>query len=193
MEQAFTLRKDPMVTLTDAELKQLYDLRVNVAQLQAKLTMALRNADEAKTAITEARTAIRSMPAPPEAVSKEADALNREVDDIIAKLRGAAGGGRGGGGGGGGPPADQQEEGAPPRPAGSSVQQRLQTANGINGSSSMPTQYQREALTDVPTDLDRELQRLNALTQKLPAFMTSLDAAGVPWTVGRPVKTGRDR
>jgi hypothetical protein len=71
------------------------------------------------------------------------------------------------------------------------VQQRLQTASGMNNSNSMPTQYQREALTDIPADLDREIQRLNALLQKMPAFMTSLDAAGVPWTVGRPVKTDR--
>jgi hypothetical protein len=134
------------------------------------------------------------MPKPPEAVSKEADAINRELDDIIVKLRGAPGGGRGGRGGGaagGGPPADQQEEGAPPRPAGTTVQQRLQTAGGINNSNSMPTQYQREALTDVPADLEREIQRVNAVIQKLPAFMASLDAAGVPWTVGRPVKTDR--
>ena len=54
----------------------------------------------------------------------------------------------------------------------------------------MPTQYQREAVTDVPADLEREIQRLNAVMQKLPAFMSSLDAAGVPWTVGRPVRTG---
>ena len=94
-EQPFTLRKDAMVMLTEAELKQLYDMRVNVAQLQAKLTMALRNADEAKARVTEVRTAIRSMPRAPEAVSREADSINREIDDIIAKLRGAPGGGHG--------------------------------------------------------------------------------------------------
>ena len=54
----------------------------------------------------------------------------------------------------------------------------------------MPTQYQREALTTAPADLEREIQRLNAVIQKVPAFLSSLDAAGVPWTVGRPVRTG---
>jgi uncharacterized membrane protein YgcG len=190
LEQTVTLRKDAMVTLTDAEVRQLYDMRVSVAQLQAKLTMALRNADEAKATVTEVRTAIRSMPKAPEGVSRDADAINRELDDIIAKLRGGGGGGRGGGGGGGGaPPRDEEEEGAPPRQQGGvAVQQRLATASGINNSNSMPTQYQREALADLPADLDREIGRLNAVMQRLPAFVASLDAAGVPWTTGRPVR-----
>jgi photosystem II stability/assembly factor-like uncharacterized protein len=196
MEQTFTLRKDPMVLLTDAELKELFDARVAVAQLQAKLQMALRNADEAKATVGEARTAIRSMTTPPDAVSHEADAINRELDDIIARLRGSGGGGRGGRGGGGGPPRDEEEEeeeDRPPRsaPTSPAVQARLQTASGINNSNSMPTQYQREALTDVPADLEREVQRLNALLQRIPTFVASLDAAGVPWTVGRPVKIER--
>ena len=191
LEQPIVLRKDPMVMLTDAEMKQLYEMRVNVAQLQAKLTMALRNADEAKSTVTEARTAIRTMTTPPAAVSREADAINRELDDIIAKLRGAQGGGRGGGGGGA-QRDEEEEEGAPARQQGGiAVQQRLQTASGINNSSSMPTQYQREALTDVPADLEREIQRLNAVMQRVPAFIASLDAAGVPWTPGRPVRIER--
>ncbi len=186
LEQPFMLRKDPMVLLTDAEMVQLHAMRIDLARLQARLQMALRNADDAKSTVTEARTAIRSMPAPPAAVSREAEGLDRELDEIIAKLRGAPGGGRGGG-----PPREEDEEGGPPRQESIAIQQRLQTASGINTSSSMPTQYQREALSDVPADLEREIQRLNTVVQRVPGFLAALDAAGVPWTTGRPVKVER--
>jgi hypothetical protein len=38
-------------------------------------------------------------------------------------------------------------------------------------------------------DLEREVARLNTLlTTRVPALNRGLDAAGVPWTVGRPIK-----
>jgi hypothetical protein len=38
-------------------------------------------------------------------------------------------------------------------------------------------------------DLEGQVAKLNALiTTRVPALYRSLDAAGVPWTAGRPIK-----
>jgi hypothetical protein len=38
-------------------------------------------------------------------------------------------------------------------------------------------------------DLEREVARLNGiLSTRVPALNRALDAAAVPWTVGRPIK-----
>jgi hypothetical protein len=62
-------------------------------------------------------------------------------------------------------------------------------AGEIGDVTSPPTQIQRETLGLAMKDLEREAGRLNALlTGKVQALNRALDAAGVPWTVGRTVK-----
>jgi hypothetical protein len=131
-----------------------------------------------KSEIDEAKRAIDAASAPA-ALSTEANAIGREIDDIIAKVRGA--GGRGFAGGGGG-------NEAPPRQP--SIQQRVNgTANEIGGVTSLPTEIQRTTLAAAATELDAELERLNRLiTTRVPAFNKSLDEANVPWSIGRVVK-----
>ena len=64
-----------------------------------------------------------------------------------------------------------------------------QVAGEIGDVTSPPTQLQRETLDSGMKDLEREVARLNALlTTRLPALYRALDAAGVPWTVGRPIR-----
>jgi photosystem II stability/assembly factor-like uncharacterized protein len=134
LEQSFALTKDPMVTLTDAELKQLYAFRLEVVKTQRSLrekqaqldtaqrllAAAKRAADSAGTKVTpELKTQIA-------AVEKELADITREVGAANAGRGGgggggggggAAGGGRGGRGGGRGA-APAGEAGAPPNPAG---------------------------------------------------------------------------
>jgi hypothetical protein len=71
-----------------------------------------------------------------------------------------------------------------------SIQERVnQVAGEIGDATSPATQIQRETLELAMTDLARETARLNTLlTTKVPALNRALDAAGVPWTVGRTVK-----
>jgi hypothetical protein len=62
-------------------------------------------------------------------------------------------------------------------------------ANEIGDVTSPPTQLQRETLDLAMKDLEREVARLNALlTTRVPALNRGLDAAGVPWTSGRPIR-----
>jgi hypothetical protein len=71
-----------------------------------------------------------------------------------------------------------------------SIQERV---NGVAGEigdvTSPPTQLQRESLESAMKDLEAQVTRLNAiLTTRVPALNRALDAAGVPWTVGRPIR-----
>jgi hypothetical protein len=71
-----------------------------------------------------------------------------------------------------------------------SIQERVnQVANEIGDVTSPPTQTQRETLDSAMKDLEREVARLNGiLSTRVPALNRALDAAAVPWTVGRPIK-----
>jgi hypothetical protein len=178
LEVPIVVKADPLVQLSEADYQSLHAARVDASHLQARVQAAARSADQLKVQVDEAKRAIGSATAPA-ALMTEANAIGREVDDIIAKVRGA--GGRGAGGGGG----DDQ---TPPRQP--SVQQRVNgVANEIGGVTSLPTQYQRETLAMALTDLDAQIARLNALiAMRVPAFNKSLDDAKVPWSIGRPVK-----
>jgi hypothetical protein len=53
----------------------------------------------------------------------------------------------------------------------------------------MPTEQEMQALDSVPSRLDAEVARLNAMVgERMPAFFRAMDEAGVPWTPGRPIR-----
>ena len=178
LERPFRVMKDRNVTLTDADLEELFDIRMRHLRLAARNQMALRAADAVQEQVSQATDAMDQIDAP-ESLKDQAEAVGDDIRDVIRLLRGPGGrGGRGGGGGGG----DEADEG--PR----SVQQRLQTAAGVHRATAMPTRQEMDALRSVPGDLDREVKRINEiLTERLPAFFNTLDDAGVPWTLGRPI------
>lgn len=162
VEQPVVVRPDPNITLTAAEIRELFDLRRRLVEAQATLAMALRNGDLARSQLQEARTAVQQGGGPAELTTR-ADELLREVEGALNALRGGGGVAR-------------------------SVQQRLGTAAGMNRANGMmPTSWEREALESVPADLAAAVERLNAAVEQLPDFIRSLDRAGVPWTPGRPL------
>lgn len=175
IERAFDVLKDANVTLSDAQLAELFDLRMQQLELNAKLQMAQRSATAMREQITQARTAMEAVDVSDE-LETMAEDLQRQVDRA-RRLLGT--GGRGGFGGGGGGAA----RGAP------TIQQRLGTAAGIHRATAMPTAQEREALEGVPEELDALIATLNGVTTDgLPAFFRALDEAGVPWTPGRPIR-----
>ncbi|HEY5061148.1 MAG TPA: hypothetical protein VII52_06405, partial [Gemmatimonadaceae bacterium] len=105
LEQQFALTKDPMVTLSDAELKQLYAYRLNVVKLQRGLRERQAQLDTAQRLYAAAKRAADSSGAKvtPELKAQMA-AVEKELTDIAHEIGVAQGGrgGRGGGGGGGG-------------------------------------------------------------------------------------------
>ncbi len=107
LEQTFSLHKDPLVMMTDAEMKQLYMFRVSVAAFQRTLRSRQAEADTLQRNFTAVKRTADSSAAKlsPEAKAKLA-ALTKEMSEIIQQVGAPPGAaGRGGQGGGGGAPA----------------------------------------------------------------------------------------
>ena len=142
-------------------------------RLNAKLTMAIRQSDELRDQVSQAKTAMEEASVP-ESLTEMAEGLEDDLNEIRRKLGAGGGGGFGGGGGGrNGPP---------------SLRQLLGVAGGVNRATAMPTEQEMRALNAVPDELEAQVTALNALLGRLPGFFEALDTAGVPWTPGRPVR-----
>ena len=171
-EQTFEVFRDPNVTLTDAQLAELFELRSQQLELNAQLTMATRQVNDVREVLQAARAAMDEVDTPA-SLEEMAESLAADVDDIRSELGAGGGGGFFGGGGGDGP---------------RSVRQRVLGASGIHRSNTMPSAQELESLRSAPEPLEREVARLNEIVRtRLPAFFDALDAAGVPWSPGRPL------
>jgi hypothetical protein len=104
-DQSFALTRDPMVTLSDAELKQLYAFRLDVVKVQRSLRERQAQLDTAQRLFAAAKRAADSAgtKVSPELKTQLA-AVEKELADITREM-GAAAGGRGGAGRGGPPGA----------------------------------------------------------------------------------------
>jgi hypothetical protein len=172
-ETAVEVRSDPLVPMNEADYRALYDMRVSTGRLQATVQAAVRTAEQLKEQITDVKAALKTNPAP-DSVSKQADSIDKEISDIIKKLRGD-------------PESEAVDDRKTEEP---SIQERVNNvAEEIGNVTSQPTELQRSTLTLATSDLQREVGRINTLLQRrVPALNAALDAAKVPWTIGRPVE-----
>jgi hypothetical protein len=174
VETPITINPDPLIPLSPAEYRALWATRVSSGAQQAKVHAVVRTAELLKDQITEAKGALKSRVAP-DSLAAQAILIDKEVDDILFSVRTRDG-------------LDANDvDNAKFAP---SIQDRVnRIAREIGDVTSPPTQIQRETLELAMKDLERESARLNALlTGKVPALNRGLDAAGVPWTIGRTVK-----
>ncbi len=176
-ETTIEVRPDPLVQLSAAQYAALHAMRIRAGQAQASVQAAVRSAEQIKIQIGEARTALRNSTGGG-ALTTEGTAIEREVDEILTKLRGRDDST---------PAADDADDRTRSEP---SVQSRVdEVADDIGGVTSPATQLQRETLDRAIADLQRESAKLNALTTtRIPPFYQNLDAAGVPWSLGRTVQ-----
>jgi Ulp1 family protease len=160
--------------MSAADYRTLYDMRVSIAHLQATVQAAVRTAEQLKEQMTDVKAVIKSNPAP-DSVSKQAEAVDKELTDIVKKLRGD-------------PETDASADDRKTEEP--SIQERVNNvATEIGDVTSQPTDLQRSTLALATSDLQREVGRINALLQRgIPALNASLDAARIPWTIGRPVE-----
>jgi photosystem II stability/assembly factor-like uncharacterized protein len=174
VETPIVVNPDPLIPLSPAEYQVLWAMRVSSGAQQAKVQAVVRTAEALKDQMTEAKAALKSSAAP-DSLTTQANVIDKEVDDILLKVRGRQG-----------PDANDVDD----KKFTPAIQERVnQVAGEIGDVTSPPTQIQRETLELAMKDLEREAGRLNALlTGKVPALNRALDAAGVPWTVGRIVK-----
>ena len=174
---AVLVRPDPLVTLTAAEYRALHDARMEAGRAQATVQAVVRSAEQVESELTEARTAVRSAHAP-DSLSRQVEAVSRELTEVLREVRGASGAQRGA--------DDEEADGSTEQP---SIQQRVNSvAQQIGNVSSLPTQIQRETLAGAMTELAKQVDALNRLVAtRVPALYRALDAADVPWSLGRPV------
>jgi hypothetical protein len=135
---------------------------------------ASRTAEKLKEQVTDVKTALKSNTAP-DSVSKQADAIDSEISDILKKLRGDP---------------ESEPVSDDKRVENPSIQERVNNiAEEIGNVTSQPTELQRGTLTLASSDLQREVGRINGLLQRrIPVLNAGLDAAKIPWTIGRPVE-----
>ncbi|HEX6631450.1 MAG TPA: hypothetical protein VF048_10175, partial [Gemmatimonadaceae bacterium] len=174
------VRPDPLVTLTAAEYRQLHVARVEASQAQATVQAVVRSAEQLEAQLGEVRSALRQATAS-DSLRRQVEQVNRELGEVLRAVRG---GGRGNAEAGGGGDGDEEEDANRP-----SIQQRVNSvAQQIGNVSSLPTQIQRETLADGMSELRQQVERLNRLmATSVPALNQALDAADVPWTIGRPI------
>lgn len=173
LETPVIVQQDPLVQLNAAQYRELHAMRLRAADQQARVQAVVRSAELVKDQMTEVKSALKNLTGS-DSLSKQTNAVDKEIDDILKAVRGGA-------------DANDADDKNRFRP---SIQDRV---NGVAGEigdvSSPPTQLQRETLDMAMRDLEAQVSRLNGLlTTRLPALYRSLDAAGVPWTVGRPIK-----
>jgi hypothetical protein len=196
LEQSFALIKDPMVILTDAELRQLHLFRLAVAALQRDVRQKQARLDSAQRMLAEIRRAASAdSTKAPTATRQEIAALEKELSDIVAQFGSAGGrGGFGGGGGGGGAGGGRGGRGAaaggelggddqnaaPPAATGQTIQARLGTTTEILNVPFNPSQEQRKTLQSLPLELQKQSDRLDkVISQRLPALLRSLRDVGI--------------
>jgi len=162
------------VQLSDADYRALYTMRVSTGRLQATVQAAVRTAEQLRDQIADVKAALKVNTAP-DSVSSQSDAIDKELGDILKKLRGDPE-----------TPAVSEDK----RTEEPSIQERVNNvAEEIGNVTSQPTELQRSTLTLAASDLQREVGRINTLLQRrIPTLNAALDAAKIPWTIGRPVE-----
>ncbi len=102
LERSFTLEKDPMVVLSDAQLKDLQHYRLAVAAVQLTMRQRAAEADTVQLRLADVRRAIAdAKDSVPQAARDSMAELEKTMRDIVAQVGSAGRGGRGGRGGGG--------------------------------------------------------------------------------------------
>lgn len=175
VETPVMVNADPLVQLSAAEYRALHDMRLRAASEQARVQGVVRTAEQLKDQMTEVKNALKSVTGS-DSLSRQVAALDKDVEDILDKVRGEQG-----------PQENDADDKNRFKP---SIQERVNgVADEIGSVTSPPTQLQRETLDSAMKDLEGQVARLNAiLVTRMPALNRSLDAAGVPWTAGRPIK-----
>jgi hypothetical protein len=154
---------DPQVALTEIERKKMFDMAMEMHELQKRGTAVADALRPLNTRMAELTKEIAGRSDLPADVTGSFEALNKELTAMTPKFTVQAGGGRGGGGGGGG--------GAAVAP--SVVTRISQAKTGLMGGM-WPTEQTIRAYTDAKTQLPKAIADVNALFTKAAALSTAL-------------------
>jgi photosystem II stability/assembly factor-like uncharacterized protein len=167
---------DPEVLLTDAERKRLFDMAMEMHELQRRTTDTSNSFLPLNTRIGELTKEIEGRNDVPLEVKSSFEAFRKEVAALAPKLTPPAGG-RGGGGFGRGGAASEN------------LLARIgRTKNALMGGM-WPTQQILRGYEEAKTDVPKTLAEANALLSRAAALSSTLAKYNLTLTVPPPVKT----
>ena len=168
---------DPEVALTEAQRKQLFDMAMEMHELQKRTTEAASGLASLNRQITQLSTDMAAKTDVPADVKAAFDSLKTDAAAMTPKLPvAAAGGGRGGGGGRGA--ADP-----------SVVGKIGQAKNGMTGGM-WPNSMTMKAYADAKTEAPKALSDANALFARAASVSTSLAKYNLKLDAPKPVEAG---
>jgi photosystem II stability/assembly factor-like uncharacterized protein len=151
------IEPDPLTQMTRAERGIWHDTLVLLERMAATSRAASITAEELGEAVDSALKAVASTADVPDELGAELDSFH----DKVAELRGEI----------------------------TAISRRVgQTYSSVHASTALPTADQSRIAQESYDALAEQLEALRVLLeQDLPALQASLDAAGVPWSLGRPL------
>jgi photosystem II stability/assembly factor-like uncharacterized protein len=169
---------DPEVVLTEAQRKQLFDMAMEMHDLQKRAGEAAQGVASLNRQIAQLSTDIGGKSDIPADVKSAFDSLKTDTAAMLTKLPPAAAGfGRGGGGGGRGGPDP-------------SLTGKIgQAKNGVMGGM-WPTSITMKAYNDAKVEAPKVLSEANALFAKAASVSTSLATYSVKLEAPKPVDAG---
>jgi photosystem II stability/assembly factor-like uncharacterized protein len=165
---------DPEVVLTEAERKRMFDMAVEMHELQRRVTDVANSLAPVSRQLPEVARTVAGRTDLPADVKSSFESFNKELTALMTRLASAAGGGRGGGGRGA------------PDPNNPFV--RLgQAKNGLMAG--MPaTSMTLQAYNDAKAQVPKALTDAQALLGKAQAMSTVLATHNITLTVPAPSK-----
>jgi hypothetical protein len=169
---------DPQVVLTEAERKKMFDMAMEMHELQRRVTDVANSLAPVSRQLPEVAKTVAGRTDLPADVKSSFDAFNAELSALMTRLAAAAGGGGRGGGGGGGRGG--------PDPNNPFV--RLgQAKNGLIAG--MPvTAMTTQAYNDAKAQIPKAITEATSLLSKAQAMSTVLATHNITLTVPAPNK-----
>ena len=179
-----TVTADPDVALTAVERKKLFDMAMEMHDLQRVVSEASSALTPFNTRVQELSKEIAGRSDVPPSVKAELEALQKEVSALVPRLAAGGAGARGGGGGGGAPGG----AGAAASPAARVTQPK----NGLMGGM-WPTEATMKAYEEARTAVPKAIGEANALFARAAALAKTLATFNLTLAAPQPVKVTAPR
>jgi photosystem II stability/assembly factor-like uncharacterized protein len=163
---------DPLVVISDADRKVLFDALMRVTAMQSTVESAAESVNQLTQHLETIGKTLKATPSTPAAARTAVENTTKQVADLRMKLVGA--GGRRGGGAGGTAPVQGRVRGL---------------KSELIASQSLPTANQSAQLASADRDLNELVAQVNTvITATMPALYKQLAESNIHPFVGEPVK-----
>jgi len=166
---------DPLVQMTDAERRSLYDTLVSLTAMQSTIQSAATAMTRIDQSVTQMTDTLKSYPTAAVSVKTAVENALQQIKDLRAKAIGGGGGGEGGGEGGGG---------------NQTVRGRITGLKSeVIYSQSVPTAVQSRRAGELVTDVNGVVSQVNVwINTTLPNLYKQLADSNIHPTPGPPIK-----